>query len=81
MKILNNTIHFISNPEFYALEKSGDKNNTVRWLTRDEVVSGADFSRIRITNSDTSEWFEHDVSAVTIFHERVNGIIIIFSWR
>ena len=83
MYIENDTIHFKSGEPYYTKEKSGIKNNTVRFISDEEhdiildVINNLQY--ICITNI-MGDHFARTLSDITIF--KVNSIIIyIFSWR
>lgn len=81
MKIVNNMIFCKSVPEIYLKEKSGEKSNTVRYISNDDVIEQIEgFTGITIENTDTGENFTRVLSDVST--TLVNGVrVFIFSWR
>jgi hypothetical protein len=88
MHIINNTIHFKSDELNYAKEKSGIKNNTVRYIPINEVVEKIipvgmhNIINICITNNMTKEFFTRkltDISTMSI-KTSINIVFYIFSW-
>ncbi|MCK4528000.1 hypothetical protein KAW18_11580 [candidate division WOR-3 bacterium] len=84
MDINKETIFFRSVPEYYFKEKNGKKPNTVRHIVgRDAEIFGEykeTLKYIVISDTDTGEWFEReltDISSVTLFDE---ANVWIFSW-
>ena len=87
MKIEDSCIKFKSDTEMYEHEVIGVKPNTVRLLTRLEynnLKDNADIKYIRITNTDTGEWFTRDLKSVIAidkyFDLPANKRIVVFSW-
>ncbi|ADO83750.1 hypothetical protein [Ilyobacter polytropus] len=75
-------VNFKSLPEFFIKEKSGIKNNTVRkddGGDRFEKLKEIDLSQeilfLRITNSETGEYFERIIRDVSVY-----GKLFILTW-
>ena len=78
-------VQFKSFPSFFAKEKSGVKNNTVRVATEmdDERFTtlrywyhSQRYGKIRITNSDTGDYFERQIRDITFWMD-----MWIISWE
>jgi hypothetical protein len=87
MRQLNKTdeiVGFKSYPEFYMKEKKGIKPNTVRLVDVDDKrfqkLRNGEYSRIRIINTQTKEYFEREIIDRTFFIMGCNELVII-SWK
>lgn len=78
-------IKFKSLPEYYEKEKSGRKNNTVRWIEDKDMrfmalknmASGdSPMENIEITNKESGESFVRQIKDVTVYDP-----VIIITWR
>lgn len=82
MEVNDNTLSFKSRPEFYGKEKSGIKNNTVRYLSNDEAMKVQKVKKsfphvfIKINNTETSESFYRVIQDIS-----TNDDVTVFTWN
>ena len=84
MKIECDTIVFKSYPDRWQREKSGDKPNTVRWLTHEEsdIVNDIDrITRIVLVNTLTNERFTRIIHDRDFLGEVLGQWLWVFSWQ
>jgi len=86
MKIEGDVIEFVSTSHYYELEASGQKQNTVRLLSKSEygelAESRRSLKKIRIVHRvfiDVS--FERRLTDISRIGELVGHYLVVFSWR
>ena len=75
MKIIRNTIHFISIPSFYVKEKEGIKSNTVREIEAWRFVNYKKYNIKYIAIHCCNEYFVRKLKDISFYQARY-----IFSW-
>lgn len=93
MLIENDILIVKSWPENWNVENSGKKANTIRqvsdyeWDKFDLAVEGGilytgsrEITRIRVINTDTSDYFDRNLTDVTLWYTAGNHILIL-SWN
>lgn len=87
MKIENKTLICKSAPEYFDLEKTSKKANTVRIEKIEEVQEirslfyGNALTTIRIVHTDTGEYFEREISDIARIGGAVGYSMIVISWK
>lgn len=84
MNITGDTIFFKSIPEFYLIEKYGDKPHTERQIAGKELElfykARHDLKHISITNTDTNDHFTRELTNISRVRFPETQIWI-FSWE
>jgi len=87
MKIEGDVIEFVSASQYYELEASGQKSNTVRLLSKSEFGELAEnrrsLKKIRIVHSEHPRVFivERKLTDISRIGELVGHYLVVFSWR
>lgn len=81
-------VEFKSDDYFFDIEKNGDKPNTARELTPDEIELVKDATHIRIVSSNGQEKFERQLTNISPVPEHIISLeckdsrqLVIFSWK
>lgn len=83
MKQLTNAVSFKSVPSMWGLEKNGQKANTLRWITREELEWFEEErpAEIYIVNTETKRVFIREISHFLEVSEMLGKNLILISWR
>lgn len=83
MKYKNGKVYFKSERAYYKKEKSGRKNNTVRILSEAEydIVQYSLVESIEITNLDSLESFEREITDISRVGAMCGNVIAVFTWK
>lgn len=87
MKTTNKTLIYKSTPEYYSLEKSNRKANTIRIETAEELqrirtqfIIG-NITTIRVINTVTNQYFERQITDISRVGNIAGHSMIVISWK
>jgi len=82
MRIEGDTIIFRSAPNWYEVEKSGEKPNTLRLLDWHEVteIAGTDLRKVRIEKNDGKESFTRPVGRIFNLEPLLGKTLVMVCW-